>query len=102
MPQHSILPEDSPPDHRLLIEVEDRTLALDDAVHITVRLARLDEPPHILAIIRLTGVGADYVATACQEITQAWAYGTRKTVLGACQSIDRRAKRHAARHLAQK
>lgn len=98
MPQHSIFPDDCPPDHRLLLEVEDRTLALDDEVRITVRLARLDEDPHVLAIVRLIGVGADYTATACQEITAAWLHGTRHSILAACQSVDRRAKRHAAAH----
>jgi len=91
-------PEDAPPDYRLVLELEDRTLALEDSVLITVRLARLDAQPQTLAIVRLDGVGADYTATACQEITAAWMHGTRKQVLAACQSIDRRSKRHAARH----
>lgn len=96
-----MFPDDAPPDHRLFLEVEDRTLALDDAVNITVRLARLDDNPRTLAVVRLEGVGADYTATACQEIAQAWLHGTRQTVLAACQSVHRRAQRHAAAHRAQ-
>lgn len=98
MPQNPFPFDSSPPDHRLLLEVEDCTLDLYDEVKITVRLQRHDRPPETFAVVRLTGAGADYTASAVQEIAQAWLYSDRSAVLLACQQVQRRARRHAARY----
>lgn len=92
MPQNPLPIDNTPPDERLVLEVEDLTLQLVDSLRVTVRLARVGEQPSAFGVIDLDGHASDLLGTVLDSLGRAWAHSDRRELLRVIQREQRQAR----------